>query len=85
MTGMSTATGTGNPVTLIKQPLIPDAVAPGGAGFTLTVDSTGFVSGSVVNWNGSARSSTFVSNSQLLVKCSCRVDLIKKDTEVKKF
>jgi len=54
-----------NPVPLISQPLVPDAVAPGGAGFTLTVNGTGFVSGSVVNWNGSARATTFVSNSQL--------------------
>ena len=30
VTGMSTATGTANPVPLINQPLIPDAVAPGG-------------------------------------------------------
>src|SRR5439155_14204937 len=56
-----------NPVPLISQPLVPDAVAPGGAGFTLTVNGTGFVSGSVVNWNGSARATTFVSNSQLTV------------------
>jgi hypothetical protein len=44
-----------NPVPLISQPLVPDAIAPGGRGFTLTVNGTGFVSGSVVNWNGSAR------------------------------
>jgi len=54
-----------NPVPLISQPLVPDATAPGGAGFTLTVNGTGFVSGSVVNWNDSARATTFVSNSQL--------------------
>jgi hypothetical protein len=47
-------TGAQNPVPLINQPLVPDAVAPGGAEFTLTVNGTGFVSGSVVNWNGSA-------------------------------
>jgi hypothetical protein len=58
-------TGTSNPVPLINQPLVPDAVAPGGAGFTLTVNGTGFVSGSVVNWNGSALVTTFVSSSQL--------------------
>src|SRR5437773_5073634 len=62
VTGMSTATGTANPVPLINQPLIPDAVAPGGAAFTLTVNGTGFVSGSVVNWNGSARTTTFVNS-----------------------
>jgi hypothetical protein len=32
-----------NPVPLINQPLAPDAIAPGGAGFTLTVNGTGFV------------------------------------------
>src|SRR5262249_775746 len=65
VTGMITAPGTTNPVPLINQPLVPDAVAPGGAGFTLTVNGTGFVSGSVVNWNGSARATTFVNSSQL--------------------
>src|SRR6059058_4588347 len=65
VTGMSATTGTANPVPLINQPLVPDAVAPGGAGFTLTVNGTGFVSGSVVNWNGSVRATTFVSSSQL--------------------
>ena len=30
VTGMSTATGSVNPVPLINQPLIPDAIAPGG-------------------------------------------------------
>lgn len=54
-----------NPVPLINQPLVPDAVNPGGAGFTLTVNGTGFVPGSVVQWNGSARATTFVSRSQV--------------------
>src|SRR5436309_167461 len=54
-----------NPVPLINQPLVPDAIAPGGAGFTLTVNGTGFVSGSVLNWNGSARATTFVNGSQV--------------------
>jgi hypothetical protein len=54
-----------NPVPLTNQPLVPDAIAPGGLGFTLTVNGAGFVSGSVVNWNGSPRPTTFVSSSQL--------------------
>jgi hypothetical protein len=54
-----------NPVPLINQPLVPDAAAPGGPGFTLTVNGTGFVSGASVNWNGSARATTFVSTAQL--------------------
>ena len=65
VTGMSTVTGIANPVPLINQPLIPDAIAPGGPGFTLTVNGTGFVSGSAVNWNGSTRATIFVNSSQL--------------------
>src|SRR6266481_6154498 len=65
VTGTIATAGAVNPVPLINQPLIPDAVAPGGAGFTLTVNGTGFVSGSVVNWNGSGRATTFVNGSQL--------------------
>jgi hypothetical protein len=53
------------PVPLINLPLVPDTTAPGGGGFTLTVNGTGFVSGSVVNWNGSARATTFLSSTQL--------------------
>src|SRR6202453_1689297 len=54
-----------NAVPLASQPLVPDAVAPGGAGFTLTVDGAGFVAASVVHWNGSPRATTFVSSAQL--------------------
>src|SRR5271168_722005 len=54
-----------NPVPFTNQPLVPDATAPGGAKFTLTVNGTGFVAGSVVNWNGSPRATTFVSSAQL--------------------
>lgn len=57
--------GTANPIPLIAQPLIPDAVAPGGIGFTLTLNGTGFVPGAVVKWNGSARATVFVNTSQL--------------------
>ena len=61
----SAATTLANPVPFINQPLVPDAIKPGGAGFTLTVNGTGFVAGSVVKWNGSARTTTFVSRSKL--------------------
>lgn len=54
-----------NPVPFVNQPLVPASVAPGGNGFTLTVNGTGFVSGSTIDWNGSARATTFVSSSQL--------------------
>jgi hypothetical protein len=54
-----------NPVPLISEPLIPGAAKPGGTGVTLTVNGTGFVSGAVVHWNGSALATTFVSEAQL--------------------
>jgi hypothetical protein len=54
-----------NPTPFVNQPLIPASIAPGGPDFTLTVNGTGFVSGSTVNWNGSPRATTFVSGSQL--------------------
>jgi hypothetical protein len=53
------------PVPWIANPLVPMTVAPGSAAFTLTVNGTGFVSGSTVYWNGSARTTTLVSSSQL--------------------
>src|SRR5208282_6587074 len=46
-------------------PLFPAATQPGGPAFSLTVTGTGFVSGAVVNWNGSPRPTTFVSNSKV--------------------
>jgi hypothetical protein len=54
-----------NPVPLINQPLIPVTVKPGQAGFTLTVNGSGFASTAVVNWNGSTRATQFFSSSQL--------------------
>src|SRR5258706_229500 len=59
-----------NPVPFVNQPLVPTTVVPGSGAFTLTVNGTGFVSGSVVNWNGSPRTTTFVSNSQLTASIS---------------
>jgi hypothetical protein len=52
-------------VPFVNLPLVPDAAAPGGPQFVLTVNGTGFVSGSVVNWNGSALATQFVSGSRL--------------------
>jgi len=43
----------------------PTSAIAGGAGFTLTVNGTNFVSGSTVNFNGSARTTTTVSATQL--------------------
>ncbi|MGA2966613.1 MAG: Ig-like domain repeat protein [Terriglobales bacterium] len=50
-----------NPVPLVNQPLVPSSAVPGSPGLTLTVNGAGFVSTSVVNWNGIALSTTFVS------------------------
>ncbi len=54
-----------NPVPLINNPLSPTSVEPGGPGFTLTVNGTGFVSGATIKWNGTALTTSFVSASQL--------------------
>src|SRR5437588_965580 len=62
--------GQSNPVPFVNQPLVPTTVVPGSPAFTLTVNGTGFVSGSVVNWNGSPRATTFVSSSQLTAAIS---------------
>ncbi|MBI1765149.1 MAG: hypothetical protein HYR56_27370, partial [Acidobacteria bacterium] len=43
----------------------PTTTQAGGAAFTLTVNGSGFVSESVVRWNGEARPTTFVSGTQL--------------------
>jgi len=54
-----------NPVPLVNEPMVPDTKIPGAAGFTLTVNGTGFVSGAKVNWNGSLLATTFVNASRL--------------------
>ena len=54
-----------NPVPQIVGPVKPTAVAPGSGPFTLTVFGANFISGSVVNWNGQPRSTTFVSAHEL--------------------
>ena len=59
-----------NPIPYLQQGLVPDSAAPGGAAFTLTVNGTGFVSGATLQWNGSARTTTFVSSSQLTAAIS---------------
>ncbi len=43
----------------------PSSANAGGPGFTLTVNGSNFVSGSTVRWNGSNRTTAFVSASQL--------------------
>ena len=45
--------------------LSPNSATAGGPAFTLTVNGSNFVSGSVVRWNGANRTTTFVSATQL--------------------
>src|SRR5256886_15785796 len=62
--GTATLTLTINAVPTIGS-LSPTCTTAGGPQFTLTVNGTNFVSGSTVNWNGTALATTFVSATQL--------------------
>ncbi|HKV63046.1 MAG TPA: IPT/TIG domain-containing protein [Candidatus Acidoferrum sp.] len=53
-----------NPLPTITS-LSPTGATSGGAAFTLTVNGTGFVANSSVSFNGSARTTTFVSATQV--------------------
>jgi hypothetical protein len=53
-----------NPVPALSS-LSPNNAAAGGAGFTLTLNGSNFVAGSVVNWNTNSLVTTYVSATQL--------------------
>lgn len=53
-----------NPVPAINS-LSPRSATAGGAAFTLTVNGSNFVTASVVNFNGSAKATTFIKSTQL--------------------
>ncbi len=53
-----------NPVPVLSS-LSPATTAAGAASFVLTVNGSGFVSASSVQWNGASRVTTFVSSAQL--------------------
>jgi hypothetical protein len=55
------AAGTPN----IAAPLVPNTATAGSAAFTLTVNGSGFVSGSVIYWNSTAHTTQFMTNGQL--------------------
>jgi len=59
------AFGQNNPVPQIVGPVHPDAVAPGGGDFTLSVYGANFVPGATVNWNYQARATTYISGHEL--------------------
>lgn len=50
--------------------LSPTSATAGGAAFALTITGTNFVSSSIVEWNGSPRTTTFTSNTQLQAQIS---------------
>src|SRR5207247_3417887 len=55
-----------NPVPVpVLGALSPNSATAGGAAFTLPVSGTNFVASSVVRWNGSNRTTTFVSGTEL--------------------
>jgi RHS repeat-associated protein len=56
--------GGSNPAPRVNS-VSPTSATAGGPAFTLTVNGTGFVSSTTVQWNGSNRTTTFVSSTQL--------------------
>lgn len=62
---LGAAVAQGNPVPLVYQPLIPVTVKPGSKQFMLTINGTGFSSTAVVTWNGSTRTTSFISSTQV--------------------
>src|SRR5882757_942944 len=63
---LATLTGCsdGSPTPTITS-LSPGSATAGSAAFTLTVNGTGFSNGATVQWNGSARTTSFVNATQL--------------------
>jgi hypothetical protein len=65
LVGLSASALATNPVPTISAPLIPASVAAGSAGFTLSVSGVGFSKFARVYWNGTKRTTTYVSSSSL--------------------
>jgi hypothetical protein len=62
--------------------LSPAAALAGGAAFTLTVNGSNFVATSRVRWNGSNRTTTFLSSSQLTAAISASDIAVPKTVQV---
>ena len=62
--GTSAPLPTANPTPILTS-ISPSTATPGGQSFTLTADGSGFVSTSVIRWNGLRRGTTFVSATKL--------------------
>ena len=54
----------------IANPLVPNTATAGSAAFTLTVNGSGFVNGSVIYWNSTAHTTQFMTNGQLTTPIS---------------
>ena len=61
----NTLTFTINAATPVITALSPSSATSGGPAFTLTVNGSGFLSGSVVDWNGSPLTTSYVNAGQL--------------------
>ncbi len=76
--GWDYVTGVGTPIGLVGlQPVLPTitSISPttavaGAPAFSLTVNGTGYVSGSTISWNGTALTTTFVSSTKLTASVS---------------
>ena len=58
-----------NPVPMLSS-LSPSSVTAGSSAFTMTLNGGNFLAGSVVQWNGGNRTTTYVSSTQLTVSVS---------------
>lgn len=57
--------GLGNAVPVLNQPSVPASQLVGTNGINLNLTGAGFLSGAVVNWNGTPLATTFVSSTQI--------------------
>lgn len=65
LTAFGSAAWAQSPVPYLNEPLVPANAVPGAAGLTLTVNGSGFVAASQINWNGVQLATTFVSASRV--------------------
>jgi hypothetical protein len=63
-TSNSTAFTVGNPIPVLAS-ISPTTIPAGSPAFTLTATGSNFVTGSVIEWNGTALTTTFVGSTQL--------------------
>ncbi len=87
ISNLSAGSGTSNAVNFLIRPygipvinhLSPASVLAGGGAFILSATGSGFVTQSVLLWNGSVRSTTYISSTQLTAQISAN-DIVKAGT-----